>query len=168
MDSIIRKNARGDSLVHYSDFQKLTKTAGKWYDFQKLYFFFDSELKLKETRDPVVYSQMKKDIRHLIPYKGHYYDYTVHKEYSTLREWAEDSGKNVSNIVYGVNRIHLKHSWQDRVTVYISLGALIKFLDPKYQSEPVVEVSDKEMLLVQIDLMMNQMDELRAKIEKLK
>lgn len=169
MDSIIRKNARGDSLIHYSDFEKLTKTVGKWYDFHKLYFFFDSELKLKEIRDPVVYAQVKKDsIRHLIPYKGHYFDYITHKEYNTLREWAEDNGKNVSNIVYGVNRIHLKHSWDTSLTAHITLGALIKFLDPKYQSEPVVEVGDKEKLLVQFDFMMKQMNELRTKIEKLK
>lgn len=169
MDSIIRKHASGDSLIHYRDFEKLTGTYGKWYDFSKLYFFFDSELELKETQDPVVYAQMKNDsIRHLIPYKGRYFDYVANKEYKTLREWAEDNGKSLSNIRYGKHKFYLRGSWDKVESAHISLDQLLKFLDPKYNGEPVVEVSDKEKLLAQFDFLVEKMNELREKIEKMK
>lgn len=164
MDSIIRKNAHGDSLVHPSDFAKLVRTPMRMA-YTKLYFFFASELELNPTNDPVVYSQMKKDsIRHLIPYKGRYFDYTVHKEYNTLEEWAADNGKTTSDVLYGVNRIY---NSSEPIRAYITLIQLLQFLDPNYKSETVVEVTDKQKLLAQFDFLLKQMNTLRATIEKL-
>jgi hypothetical protein len=169
MDSIIRKNAHNGSLVHYTDFEKLTKRIDRWSSFDKLYFFFDSELALENTYDPNVYSQMKKDsIRHLIPNKGRYYDYVAHKEYKTLKEWAEDNGKNVSNILYGLHNVYSVHSGARLISAHITLNTLIKFLDPNYEGETQVEVTDKDKLLAQFDWLIKQMNAVRNQIETMK
>lgn len=168
MDSIIRKNASGDSLIHDQDFQKLSNTTRNWYNFDKLYFFFASELKIVPTNDPVVYAQLKKDsIRHLIPYKGHYYDYIVRKEYNTLQDWADDNGEDVNTILYGVNHVHKNRYTDDSVSEYIKLEDLLKFLDPNYTREPVLVISEKKTLLAQFDSLVQQMNGLREKIEKM-
>lgn len=162
MDSIIRKNAIGSSLIHPVDFAKLSETPMRMA-YEKPYFFFKSEINLNTTNDPVVYSQMKKDsIRHLIPYKNGYFDYIIHKEYTTLRDWAEDNGKTLDDILYGVNRVYC---YTEPVRAYVTLNKLLKFLNPNYTGESVAEVSDKQKLLNQFDFIMKQMTELREKLQ---
>ena len=162
MDSIIRKNAMGSSnVIDPVDFAKLAETPMRMA-FGKLYFFFSSELIINNTNDPFVYDQLKKDfIRHLIPYKGRYFDYIVNKEYKTLREWAEDNGKELGDVCYGVNRMF---NVNEPLRVYIRLHELLEFLDPNYKGENVTE---KENLLSQFDYLLNQMNEMRAKIQNI-
>ena len=158
MDSIIRKNAMASSnVIDPVDFAKLTETHMRMA-FTKLYFFFNRELTVNNTNDPVVYNQLKNDfIRHLIPYKGRYFDYIVNKEYKTLREWADDNGEDVGNICYGVNRVF---NFTEPVRVYVRLHQLLEFLDPNYKDE-------KQNLLAQFDYLLRKMNDLRAKIENI-
>jgi len=163
MDSIIHNNAVGSSnVINPIDLAKLTNTPMR-RALCKLYFFFNRELTVNNTNDPVVYNQLKNDsIRHLIPYKGHYFDYIVNKEYNTLHEWAEENGEDVGNICYGVNRVF---NFAEPVRVYIKLQQLLAFLHPNYTGESVT--TDKQNLLTQFDYLLKQMNDLRAKIENI-
>jgi hypothetical protein len=48
-------------------------------------------------------------IRHCKPYRGRWLDYTAKKEFNTLEEWVADAGDTIENVLYGVNRVHLRN-----------------------------------------------------------
>lgn len=134
MDSIIHKNAMNSrNVIDVDDFVKLSGASSRRLAFSKLYFFFKSELNTNH-------------ISHLIPYKGNYYDYIAHKEYTSLKEWADDNNKTVLDILYGVN----KRDSSSRLVEYITLDRLLGFLDQNSTfslkqntvEELLVEVSD--------------------------
>ena len=75
------------------------------------YFFFMDELGVptqsnKYPMSASSFQQLKKTtLRHMIPYKGGFYDYIVGKNYATLDEWASDNKQSTSNILYGRNPV---------------------------------------------------------------
>ena len=55
--------------------------------------------------EPSVADLYKPAIRHCRPHRGGgYFDYTVKKQFNTLREWAADAGGSLNLVVWGVNR----------------------------------------------------------------
>lgn len=162
MDAIIRKHAVDREILHTKDLEMLTGLKNTYTNGSNYYFFFDSELDLPVQTDRKEYVELKnKHIRHLIPYRGRYYDYIVNKEYNTLKEWADENGKNVSSICYGINRIYQNTSYFDCANMYITLEKLLKFLDPNYTGEQPTKNSEKELLLAELDTIIRKMRNLR-------
>ena len=55
--------------------------------------------------EPSIADLYKPAIRHCRPQRsGGYFDYTVKKQFDTLREWAADAGGSIDLVVWGVNR----------------------------------------------------------------
>ena len=175
MDSIIRKNTMSSrNVIDPIDFAELAGSPMRMA-FAKLYFFFKSELNVsphQSTSDESYNAFKQKNIRHLIPYKGHYYDYIVNKEYDTLEEWAIDNNQNVWDIVYGVNSVHNREPSR-RVVEYITLDKLLEFLDPDYQGDvPILQlpISTHDIIqdvMTEINGMTQQLELMKSKLSSL-
>ena len=71
---------------------------------RNIYFFLKRELDVK-NRDEFVVAKSENRIRHCIPYKGHYLDYVVKKEFPTIHDWVKDCGDKMENVLIGSNRV---------------------------------------------------------------
>jgi len=132
IDQIIRKNNMAGMLMSPGAFKKLSNVSVSSHHFGRPYFFFNRELDYDSVVDQVEYAKMKKTvIRHLVPYSGRYYDYTVHKEYNTLNEWALDNGETLDNIRYGVVKKH-RNNATNPIVAWVELETLVRYLDPNY------------------------------------
>lgn len=168
MDSIIRKNTVASrNVIDPIDFAELTGCPMRMA-FCKLYFFFKSEMDI--SPHPKGYPRAQ--IRHLVPYKGRYYDYIVKKEYNTLEEWAEDNNQNTWDIVYGVNSVHNREPSR-RVVEYITLDKLLEFLDPGYKNEvpslilPTQDTQTVNDILVELSDMSHRISIIASKLQSL-
>lgn len=147
MDSIIHNRASKSSVIMTAN--EINQYVGaNVINWEKPYFFFRSEMDLPVGPTWTEYNKIKAEhIRHMIPYKGKYFDYITHREYDTLLEWAHDNGKTLDDIVYGVNFVH-------RVTIgheqrgFVSLETLIKHLEPGFQ----FNVKNAEFAKIQTEL----------------
>jgi hypothetical protein len=166
-DQIIHKNDMSGALVSAGNFKTLSRANVSWHHFDRLYFFFESELDVPSVSDEKSYASLKREhIRHLVPYRGGYYDYIAHHEYATLKDWARDNGKSTDDICYGIIKKH-RNNASNPIVAYVSLYTLVKHLDPSYEGEVTVdipEVSDKEKLLAEFDDIIQQITRLREKI----
>jgi hypothetical protein len=164
MDSIIQKHAATSSILMTSDeINHYTGTTA--INWEKPYFFFRSELDLPDVPTWQEYNQLKADhIRHMIPYKGKYFDYITHQEYDTLNDWAVDNGKTLNDIVYGVNFVH-RTSNACKQRGFVTLETLIKHLDPNFELTNNYEL----IASIQRDLkaVINSLETIAMKIKKL-
>lgn len=147
MDSIIHNRASKSSVVMTAnEINQYTGTnAINW---EKPYFFFRSEMDVPDSPDWEEYNKLKTDtIRHMIPYKGKYFDYVTHREYDTLNDWAHDNSKTLNDIVYGVNFVH-NVGYGSKQRAFVSLETLIKHLDPGFQ----FNVKNAEFAKIQTEL----------------
>lgn len=106
------------------------------HDTYDAYFFFRKEL--VEVTDQATFraAQRNGKIRHCKLYNGRWLDYTAHKEFNTLAEWVADAGDDMSNVLYGVNRVHKKdyaESYRKKTFVnqtpkYVTLQHLLSYL----------------------------------------
>lgn len=152
MDAIISKHAVNREILHQKDLELLAGVSNTYTLSEQYYFFFESELSLSIPEDRKEYVEMKnKYIRHLIPYKGHYYDYVVNKEYDTLNDWAIDNNKTVDSILYGYNS-----RYSHIPKVYITLNKLLKFLNPKY----TIPESNKITLLARMEVLIHELTDI--------
>uniref|UniRef100_A0A6C0F4E4 Uncharacterized protein n=1 Tax=viral metagenome TaxID=1070528 RepID=A0A6C0F4E4_9ZZZZ len=75
--------------------------------------------------------------RHCKPYKGHFLDYIVGKEFATLEDWVEECGyASMDDVMFGFNKFDGNHT-------YITLNQLIDHLDPM---PPMILNQDPEMV----------------------
>ena len=164
MDSIIHKHAANSSVLMTADEinQYTGTTPISW---EKPYFFFRTELDLPVAPNWTEYNRLKAEhIRHMIPYKGKYFDYVTHREYDTLNDWAVDNGKTVDDIVYGVNFVHRTFD-ACRQVGFVTLETLIRHLDPTFQLTKNQEL----IATIQRDLkaVINSLEAIAMKIKKL-
>ena len=96
----------------------------QWWRVNNPYFFLKRELTVTNQEE---YYRAKRlnSIRHCKPYRGKWLDYVVQREFTTLKEWANDAGFTVDDILYGVNRVHMKDS---KPPEYVSLQHLLNYL----------------------------------------
>ena len=131
MDAIIHKCAAKSSVLMTAD-ELNEHTGNNTIRWEKPYFFFRTEIELPDVVTWAEYNQLKLDhIRHMIPYKGRYFDYITHREYDTLGDWAADNGKTTDDIVYGVNFVHRTID-ASKQRAFVSLDTLINHLDPDF------------------------------------
>jgi hypothetical protein len=80
------------------------------YDYSTCNAYFFLRKELEEVTDETSFreAQRKKTVRHCKVYRGKWLDYTIHKEFNTLAEWAADAGGCVDDILYGVNHVYRK------------------------------------------------------------
>jgi len=123
-------------------------TGANTTNWQKPYFFFRTEMDVADSPNWEEFNKLKTDtIRHMIPYKGKYFDYIVHQEYDTLLDWAVDNGKTLDDIVYGVNFVHnVAAGCKQRV--FVTLETLVKHLEPGFQ----FNVKNVEFAKIQTEL----------------
>ena len=164
MDSIIHKHAANSSVLMTADEinQYTGTTPISW---EKPYFFFRTELDLPVEPNWTEYNRLKAEhIRHMIPYKGKYFDYITHREYNTLNDWAVDNGKTVDDIVYGVNFVHRTFD-ACRQIGFVTLETLIRHLEPTFQLTKNQEL----IATIQRDLkaVINNLEAIAMKIKKL-
>ena len=164
MDSIIHKHAANSSVLMTADEinQYTGTTPISW---EKPYFFFRTELDLPVATNWTDYNQLKAEhIRHMIPYKGKYFDYVTHREYDTLNDWAVDNGKTVNDIVYGVNFVHRVNCGYEQ-RGFVTLETLIRHLEPNFQLTKNQEL----IATIQRDLkaVINSLEAIAMKIKKL-
>jgi hypothetical protein len=164
MDSIIHKHAANSSVLMTADEinQYTGTTPISW---EKPYFFFRTELDLPVAPNWTEYNRLKAEhIRHMIPYKGKYFDYVTHREYDTLNDWAVDNGKTVNDIVYGVNFVHRTFD-ACRQVGFVTLETLIKHLEPNFQLTKNQEL----IATIQRDLkaVIDNLEAIAMKIKKL-
>lgn len=164
MDSIIHKHAANSSVLMTADEinQYTGSTPISW---EKPYFFFRTELDLPVAPNWTEYNRLKAEhIRHMIPYKGKYFDYVTHREYDTLNDWAVDNGKTVDDIVYGVNFVHRTFD-ACRQVGFVTLETLIRHLEPTFQLTKNQEL----IATIQRDLkaVINNLEAIAKKIKKL-
>ena len=164
MDSIIHKHAANSSVLMTADEinQYTGTTPISW---EKPYFFFRTELDLPVAPNWTEYNRLKAEhIRHMIPYKGKYFDYITHREYNTLNDWAVDNGKTVDDIVYGVNFVHRTFD-ACRQIGFVTLETLIRHLEPTFQLTKNQEL----IATIQRDLkaVINNLEAIAMKIKKL-
>jgi hypothetical protein len=147
MDSIIHNKAANSSVVMTAD-EINQYTGDNTTNWQKPYFFFRSEMNVADSPNWEEFNKLKTDtIRHMIPYKGKYFDYITHREYDTLLEWAHDNGKTLDDIVYGVNSVH-NVAARCKQRAFVTLETLIKHLDPGFQ----FNVKNAEFVKIQTEL----------------
>jgi len=147
MDSIIHKHAANSSVLMTADEinQYTGTTPISW---EKPYFFFRTELDLPVAPNWTEYNRLKAEhIRHMIPYKGKYFDYVTHREYDTLNDWVVDNGKTLDDIVYGVNFVHRVNAGHEQ-RGFVTLETLIKHLEPNFQ----FNVNNAEFNKIQTEL----------------
>jgi hypothetical protein len=164
MDSIIHKHAANSSVLMTADEinQYTGTTPISW---EKPYFFFRTEMDLPVAPNWTKYNRLKAEhIRHMIPYKGKYFDYVTHREYDTLNDWAVDNGKTVDDIVYGVNFVHRVNAGYEQ-RGFVTLETLIKHLEPNFQLTKNQEL----IATIQRDLkaVINSLEAIAMKIKKL-
>ena len=164
MDSIIHNKAANSSVIMTAD--EINQYIGpNTIKSEKLYFFFKTELELPVATTWAEYNNLKAEhIRHMIPYKGKYFDYVTHREYDTLNDWAVDNGKTVDDIVYGVNFVHRTFD-ACRQVGFVTLETLIRHLDPTFQLTKNQEL----IATIQRDLkaVINSLEAIAMKIKKL-
>jgi hypothetical protein len=147
MDSIIHNRASKSSVIMTAD--EINQYIGpNTIKSEKLYFFFKTELDLPVAPTWTEYNKIKAEhIRHMIPYKGKYFDYVVHQEYDTLNDWAVDNGKTLDDIVYGVNFVYRVNAGHEQIG-FVTLETLIKHLEPSFQ----FNVKNEEFARIQTEL----------------
>lgn len=169
MDAIIHKCAANSSVLMTAD--ELNEHTGTTIRWEKPYFFFRTELDLPVAPNWTEYNQLKAEhIRHMIPYKGKYFDYVTHREYDTLNDWAVDNGKTLDDIVYGVNFVHrvmfvsgVNRGREQRG--FVTLETLLKHLEPTFQFN-----NNQELIAtIQRDLksVIENLEAIATKIKKL-
>ena len=82
--------------------------------------------------------------RHCKPYKGHFLDYIVRKEYATLEDWVADCGSDMNQIRFGYQKF-------DAANSHVAIQQLEDFLTPLPELVPIK----------------NEMDEVTSFMEKL-
>lgn len=100
------------------------------------YFFLRNELDYVTDEPTFRAAQRSKTVRHCKPYNGVWLDYTAHKQFNTLDDWAADAGATVHDILYGVNRVHRKDYRASRLAgkfvgqtpKYVTLQHLLDYL----------------------------------------
>ena len=91
--------------------------------------------------------------RHCKPYKGHFLDYIVRKEFATLEDWLTDcGGSSMYDIMFGFSKF-------DGRNTYITLEQLINHLKPA----PVDPEKEPEMDELTKFLKQLHMDDLELK-----
>jgi hypothetical protein len=83
------------------------------------YFFLKQELRF-QTRDDICYARQINKIRHCVPYRYQFYDFTIGKLFDSLEEWALSAGGTLDDIMYGSAHVH-----KARPLVYIPLSSLV-------------------------------------------
>ena len=116
-------------------FRAFTKIpANEYWLLYKGYYFFRQELALRPTES--TWKFMKDEhIRHLIHYKNKFYDYITHKEYDGIEEWATDNGRQLTDILYGVNKIRGEYSLSPK-QYYVDLLFLLQSSNPAWERLP--------------------------------
>lgn len=192
MDAIISKQFKKyGALINDEIFEEI----GTYINFRRdrvvnPYFFFKSELDIprivgRKTADTYAkYVELKKEsIRHLIPYKKGYFDYTTQKEYTTLGEWAADNGKTVDDICYGRLDVHFipeiitkADAYWFRPTInYITLNQLLKTIDPNWDTIQTVDIEvleeaitpERQATVDRVNAILEQINTLRISVEAL-
>lgn len=149
MTSAIKMNNfllnKSNEQKYLIDFNKISKYKNENVgDTSKPYFFLNKEL---NVRSVVEYNHAKQlgKIRHVIAYKGKWFDYIVKREFNTLSEWAIDAGGTIDDILFGVNRVHeLDHNKSTydnpvyQTPVFVTLEALLDHLG--YVHPPTVKI----------------------------
>lgn len=147
---------------------------------QKAYFFFRQEAELYPTHTSTGeyarydYDAVKHTLRHAIPNKGGYFDYIEKKHYDTLQDWATANGRNLQDIVYGVNHaFDLYHPFAS----WISIETFMRSLDREWSWPTEDEIravkdeqrdkliSDLKNVLHVIDLNMGYANDILKKLE---
>jgi len=116
-------------------FRAFTKIpANEYWLLYKGYYFFRQELDLRPTES--TWKFMKDEhIRHLIHYKNKYHDYITHKDYDTLEDWAVDNGRQLTDILYGVNKIRGEYAVSPK-QYYVDLLFLLQSANPAWELLP--------------------------------
>jgi hypothetical protein len=119
-----------------SDFSEVAGYPTTDWSTYEAYFFLRKEL--EEATDQATFrvAQRNGNIRHCKVYNGRWLDYTARKEFNTLAEWVADAGDEMSNVLYGVNRVHKKDyhaSYNAKTFVgqspkYVTLQHLLNYL----------------------------------------
>ena len=118
-------------------FRAFTKIpANEYWLLYKGYYFFKQELALRPT--DATWKFMKDEhIRHLIHYKNKYHDYITHKDYDCIEDWAKDNGRELSDILYGVNKIRGEYALSPK-QYYVDLLFLLQTANPAWNKLPDV------------------------------
>ena len=124
MDAYSKIILAADTLPETFDFADMTDTDINVSKLKRLYFFFKSELDVKNP------NQQTSVQRHLVRYRDGFYDYIEHKEFKSLKEWADHNRKRLGDIVYGLNRKNSND--RKRTTAYVSIKQLVQSLDWSY------------------------------------
>jgi len=86
--------------------------------------------------------------RHCKPYKGHFLDYIVRKEYATLEDWVTDCGAQMKQIRFGYQKF-------DDQQTHVSLEELIRHLEhrppPILTEDPAIEELTKFVDKLHVD-----------------
>jgi len=106
------------------------------HDTHDPYFFLRKELGYVTDEATFRAAQRNNTVRHCKPYKGVWLDYTVHKEFTTLADWAADAGGTLDDVLYGVNRVHqrdyrasrLANKFVGQSPKYVTLQHLLNYL----------------------------------------
>ena len=164
MDFIIHNKAANSSVVMTAD-EINQYTGDNTIKSTKLYFFFKTEMAMPVPTTETEHNELMEEyIRHMIPYKGKYFDYITHREYDTLLDWAVDNGKTLDDIVYGVNFVH-------RVTIgheqrgFVSLDTLIKHLEPNFQFN--VKNADFAKIQIELETIISRIQAISDKLKSL-
>lgn len=189
MNSIIlNHDSKFGNVIDYDDIANLNnkplwwEANDTWSQTQdNYYFFFMSELSVPPTSSRTKYDEIKKaELRHCIPYKRNFFDYTTKKTYNTLEEWAADNSKTLNDICYGRADIHFRTPeinvtqwWHKRPFVhYVTLTQLMKFLMPCSSIVCEDDVSCIQEVNIptndKIDQFLGQIESLRLSVETLR
>ena len=115
------------------DFNKISKYLNENVgDTSNPHFYLKEELKVKTVEEYRVAKQLG-EIRHVVEYKGKWFDYIVKREFKTLSEWAIDAGGTINDVLYGTNRANIGHK-----PVFVTLDALLDHLG--YVHPPTVDI----------------------------
>lgn len=128
----------------YDTFNRVAKYARIDYSTADAYLFLRKELDV-DTIEKYKVAYQTGNIRHCKPYRGHWIDYTAHKEFNTLEEWVKDAGDTIENVLYGVNRIHKQYQGVSETPKYVTLERLLEYygyVKPLTIQIPVHEVLD--------------------------
>ena len=134
--------------VAFKDFgvsvQTLANKEAVWHVY-KPYFFLRKELAImpEDWKDAKAHGE----IRHCILNKGKFFDYVVDKKFDTFEEWLADAGGTMSDVLYGVNRIHklictawdhttMKFVYEPDKAMYVELRVLHTYLEDREYFEP--------------------------------
>jgi len=105
-----------------------------YWTLYKGYYFFRQELELRPT--DATWKDMKDEhIRHLIHYKNKYHDYITHKDYDCIEDWALDNGRQLTDILYGVNKIRGEYAFSPK-QYYVDLLFVLQAANPVWDALP--------------------------------